>query len=143
MHLPVHHVYQFQCPKCFEHTTLPRQSPLGTSVDQQYQPTDIWPINFLCFRYGQVFSVQAAAIHQTTIVALAPNSGAASLWEIECECVHNNCGKHHAIYTKYLTDAPTSVVIDILLKAYPTIACTEEHSVEFRADRMEAHRLQF
>ena len=143
MHLLARHVFQFQCPLCQEHTVLPRQSPLGTYVGQQYQPSGIWPINFLCFRYEQACEVGHDAIHLETIVVQAPVSGEAALWQIECECAHENCGMHHAIYTKYLADEKPANVVGIVLNASPTIACTWTHPVVFLAEKMTAEKFEF
>ena len=98
--------------------------------------------NFLCFRYERLCEVLAEAIHFETIAAQAPVSGEAALWQIECECVHENCGALHAIYTKYLADASTADVIRILRNANPIIACMTEHSVELRDGKIIAKRLE-
>jgi hypothetical protein len=143
MHLAVRRVFHFQCPLCHEHMILPRQSPLGTYVGQQYQPSGIWPINFLCFRFAQVSLVPRDSIHLDTIVVQAPVSGEAALWQIECECVHKDCGMHHAIYTKYLADENAENVARLLLDPTPLIACTSEHNAEFSAERMEAEKFEF
>lgn len=143
MHLAMRRVFQFQCPLCSEHMILPRQSPLGTYVDQQYQPSGIWPINFLCFRYGQVSQVPRESIHLDTIVVQAPVSGEAALWQIECECVHENCGMYHAIYTKYLADESAKNVERLLLDSTHLLACTQEHNAEFSAERTKAEKFEF
>jgi hypothetical protein len=143
MHLPARYVYQFQCPACYEHMILPRQSPLGKYGDQQYLPMDTWPIEFLCFRLGQVCLVQVAAIHQETIAALAPTSGEADLWQIVCECDHENCGEHRAIYTKYLADETAQNVCGILLSAAHVVPCSKGHTLKLNAKKMEAEKLPF
>jgi len=48
-------VYWVSC-HCGERILLPRQCPLGTFEDQEYQATDKWPADFLCLRCGLGFS---------------------------------------------------------------------------------------
>lgn len=137
-------VYQFPCPVCGGHTVLPRRSPLGTYGELQYQPTDAWPINFLCFHNGQVSQVPRGAIRPDTLVTeQIPTPGAASLWQIQCECAHENCGKRHTIYSKYSTDAQPSDVGKLLFQPAQSIPCTSTHALEIRVDTVTADRLDF
>jgi hypothetical protein len=61
---------------------------------------------------------------------------------IEYECAQQSCGQRHSIYTKYSTDGTPEIVASLLLKANLTIACTEDHSVELDASRVNALRLE-
>jgi hypothetical protein len=137
------HVFLFNCPLCHEHVVLPRQSPLRTYVGQQYRPSGIWPIDFLCFRYAQVSQVPVESIRLDVIVVPGPVSGEAALWQIECECVHENCGMLHTIYTKYLADESAKNVERLLLEPVPLVACTHEHNADFSADMTKAEKFDF
>ncbi len=64
-------------------------------------------------------------------------------WEIECECVHSNCGLPHAIYTRYLGHRTKQDVLEDVLKANPRISCTGDHNAEFDSRKMKVRKLEF
>src|ERR1700722_3749049 len=84
---------------------LPRQSPLGTSGDQRYQPTDEWPASFLCLRHAHT-SVRSANDLEVEAETLDPE-GHPLLWRIVCRCGHENCGRLHVFYVHRMPDWPT------------------------------------
>lgn len=135
-------VFQFSCPLCEESVVLPRESPLGTYEGQRYLTKGMWPINFLCFRHKQV-SVCSPDIRLETMFVLSQQINLAALWEIVSECGRENCGRHHAIYTKYLEDATPQDVIDILLEATTAVPCTGNHSIQLSSDHSTAQKLDF
>jgi hypothetical protein len=46
-------IFVVTCPVCGESIPLPRRSLLGMFEPPHCQPTDIWPINYLCHECGQ------------------------------------------------------------------------------------------
>jgi hypothetical protein len=138
----IRYVCQFRCDGA-EHTfVLPRQSPLGISVGERYQPTDIWPIDFLCLQHGHVCRVGREAILLDSVAALAPGLREAYLWEIEYECARENCGQHRTIYTRYSADGMPSDVLGAALNAKVAILCREGHLIALDVSRMNVCRLE-
>jgi hypothetical protein len=129
-------VCRFQCDGVDHTFVLPRQSPLGKSVGEQYQPTGIWPIDFLCLPHGHVCRVGREAIRLEGVAALAPGLHEGVLWEIEYECARQNCGQRQTIYTRYSAVGAQSDVIRAVLGTRARILCSEGHEARLDAARM-------
>jgi hypothetical protein len=125
------------CPLCGEEIVLPRHSPLGTGDGLRYQPTDVWPVAFLCVGRGQVCECPADT-HLESIPLPDQSSEMEFLWEIQCECAHIGCGARKTIYTKQPINANASSVVQKLVDAIP-FPCTEgDHSYGISAETAEA-----
>jgi hypothetical protein len=113
---------------------LPRQSPLGTTVDQRYQPTDEWPASFLCLRHGHT-SVRSVDSIQLEAEMLG-QEGRPLLWRIVCRCGHENCGRLHVFYVHRMPDWPT--ITRLIMKINPSVPCGDgSHSLVWRENSME------
>jgi hypothetical protein len=129
------HCVKMDCPAgddqyCY--IPLPHQSPLGIIADRQYQPIGEWPATFLCLRHGRVFIYWPYSIlHE--IEPRVPGEPVPPLWQIECECAHENCGKLHTIYTARAPDRET--VLKAIARRNPTIVCGD-HNLIWREDLM-------
>jgi len=132
-----------RCPACGESIVLPRQSPLGMYESQQYLPSPMWPIAFLCNRHAQVCECSAATIDLDPVQRPNQSQPGISLWEIEVECAHSNCGLPHYIYAKYRPDKTAQDVVERLLKANPRIRCSGNHDVLLKAEKMKVTELPF
>ena len=69
----IQHVFTISCPTCHGTTVLPRRSLLGIFVHPECQPTDIWPITYLCPDCGQLSVQTAEMIHQEGVEAQGRN----------------------------------------------------------------------
>ncbi len=138
----IRRVGKLPCGEIEHGFVLPRQSPLGIFDDQQSQPKGTWPIAFLCLPHGLAWQVTPDMIHLDTVQTVPPGLHEASVWQVEYECAHNNCGRHWTIYTKHSTDADPDYVVLRVLNANPTIQCEGEHVVVFDRYRMKAQHLE-
>ncbi len=111
---------------------LPRRSPLGIFEGQYSLSMGDWPATLLCLRHGRSFSHWADSVRLETEVRVR-NRPVPSLWKIECECAHENCGKPHAIYTARAPDWAT--ILARILGTKPTVPCGD-HSLVWREDLM-------
>jgi hypothetical protein len=111
---------------------LPRQSLLGTFEGQHCLPKGEWPATFLCLRHGRAFVCFPDSIHLEIDIRL-PGQPVSSLWRIECECAHENCGKLHSIYTAGEKDWPT--IVRRILRRNPLVPCCD-HKLLWREDLM-------
>jgi hypothetical protein len=123
-----------------EKIVLPRQSPLGTIEGLDYQPTDIWPAIFVCTRHGSAFSRSAQAVELEEIPKPDQGSRDSQLWQIECRCDHENCGRMLAIYTQGSALIDAFEIVHLVLKAKPKIPC-EGHDLVLSEQRMIASGL--
>jgi len=140
-------VFFVRCQKCGESIVLPRQSPLGKYGDREYQPTDRWPITLLCIAHAQLCGV-APRFRREVIVMPDPGPRRVSLWQIDCECGRENCGKPQTIYTTYLSIGTQEDIARELSKAaadvLPKTACaTGLHDLVIRKDKISARILAF
>lgn len=145
--MQMRHVCKFNCHDCEHEFVLPRQSPLGISEGERYQATDRWPLDFLCWRHGQMCLVGLESIHLDTVPALPLGFQLASLWGIEVECANKRCGLHRAIYTKRSADETPSAVAQLVFSIRPLIDCpavggAERHRLQFDYHRMRAVRFE-
>ena len=130
-------VCRFQCDGA-EHTfVLPRQSPLGTYVGEQYQPTGIWPIEFLCLQHGHVCRVTLGTIRLESVETRGQDQYEALLWKIEYECARQNCGQRQTIYTRYSAVGAKSDVLRVVSETGTRVLCSEGHEAKFGAAQME------
>ena len=138
-------VLEFDCPLCGESIILPRQSPLGVYGGVACEPSGRWPLKFLCTARGLFCEVPSAAIRRGTTPMWSIDQHAGSFWEIECPCSQKNCGRHHAIYTKFSGNATEREVVVAAVRASNAIslmmACSAHHLV-VRQDRICARRLK-
>jgi hypothetical protein len=136
-------VFLFRCPLCGESIVLPRQSPLGKYEGQQYLTTPMWPITFLCKKHGQSCECSVDKIDLEPIQRPDPPPHWETLWEIEAECVHGNCGLRHVIYAKYSPDGTSASVVQSFLATSARVPCTGDHDAEFRTGKIRAKALEF
>jgi len=120
-------VCHFECDGAEHDIVLPRRSPLGIFDDPQSLPTDKWPITFLCLPHRHMCAVPVEAIRLDTAQIAAPSTYEVCLWQIEFECVRENCGLRQTIYTRYSPDAKPSDVESALQDASHVIACKGGH----------------
>ena len=118
---------------------LPLQSPLGKYADQKYQPMGKWPSAFLCLRHGRV-SVDWPDSIRHGIEPRVPGQPVPQLWQIECECAHENCGTLHTIYTARAPDRET--VLKCIARWNPTLACGD-HNLIWREDLIRLTEFPF
>lgn len=67
--MPMLRLYVITCPyrDCRESIVLPRQSLLGRFEHPQCQPSDIWPITYLCSRCKTLSEYSAEMIHPVAV----------------------------------------------------------------------------
>jgi hypothetical protein len=117
---------------------LPHQGPLGIVEGLDYQPVGAWPVIFVCAQHGNAFSRST----QDVLLKEVPDqvSRYSRLWQIECRCAHENCGRILAIYTTGSALADASEILIRVLKANPAIACAG-HDLVLIERQMIATRL--
>lgn len=113
---------------------LPRQSPLGKYEGLRYQSMGEWPLTFLCLRHGLSFSCWPYSIHLETDMRL-PGQSVSPLWQIECECARENCGKLHTIYTGLMPN--WYAIAQRILKIEPRVPCGD-HKLIWNGSSMRA-----
>src|SRR5437667_7724312 len=111
------------CPHCNKPSLLPHQSPLGIFEGLESQPTDEWPIIFLCRACGQM-----SERSEPDFDCVVPESRFPDLWRIECVCDHENCRRPRAIYITYGKDSHEKEVRQLLIRRALQFPCTEGHS---------------
>ena len=142
----VFQIYQLECPGCGESIVLPRQSPLGKYAGLEYQRQGIWPPIFLCRQTERLYEV-SSLIHSIEVTRL-PLKSDLSLWEIDCECAYNHCGKMNLIFAKYSTTVNPGAIVDVLCRAtsdlLPKIACVSKlHDLILRKEAISPRTLDF
>lgn len=60
-------VFEIACSECHVATVLPRRSLLGIFEHPQRQPSDAWPINYLCSECGHLSERVHAPLHPVGI----------------------------------------------------------------------------
>jgi hypothetical protein len=131
-----------ECPLCKNSVLLPRQSPLGRYEGPRYQPTDIWPIDFVCFLNGQVCQAHPASIHPKTGGVSNLDRGAAVLWETVFACAHEDCGRLRTLYSRQSADSTPEAAIQTVLAANPSLTCEGRHRFGIAAETAEARMLR-
>ena|ERR1035437_10023036 len=116
------------------HIPLPRQSPLGIFEGQHSLSIGDWPATFLCLRHARSFLCSADSVRLETEVR-GRDRPVPSLWKIECECAHENCGRLHTIYTARIPDWPTIVTRTLKTNPKPKVPCAG-HDLVWREDLM-------
>jgi hypothetical protein len=143
---PAVDVFEVRCPLCTASIALPRRSPLGIYGGLAYLPTDKWPITFWCTAREQLCEV-APQFHRKTVAMQDPSPRWVSLWAIECECVHENCGKHHAIYTRDYSTAPERDIRAALWQFVGSktlgLACDSTHDLILQPEKIWPTRFDF
>jgi hypothetical protein len=134
-------VFCFPCPACGELIPLPAQGALGAIAAFQYYCAYVWPIRFFCQRFSVVREVSGSTIHLASEKMISQTSRQRSLWQIDCECCLENCGKLHSIYTGYERDAPPDVLCRKLFSSNPMVKCLGGHPAKFRREHLTAFRL--
>jgi len=116
-------VFLLRCP-CGAPIVLPRQSPLGRYEGQHYQPTDAWPVLFVC-THCERQSVHRPPTRQETLDDnLAQYLRRHTFWRFEIECDHENCGELLVIHTISEADA---LDIDVLPAVRRIVPPTHAH----------------
>lgn len=103
----------------------------------------MWPITFLCKKHGQSCECSVDKIDLEPIQRPDPPPHWETLWEIEAECVHGNCGLRHVIYAKYSPDGTSASVVQSFLATSARVPCTGDHDAEFRTGKIRAKALEF
>jgi hypothetical protein len=119
---PTQRVDVLYCP-CGEQIVLPRQTPLGISGDRHYQPMNGWPLTYLCPYCGRLSEHSPHTVQRVGVEAMVPSPYSETLWSVEFECAHENCGTRHAIYTKQRVVASEDSVATTLFARMPTATC--------------------
>ena len=129
----------FRCPCCDMPVSLPPQGQLGKTEDLRYQPTGSWPIELLCVertRWGQ--AVPGEFYEPFLVHSKQPLS---DLWEIVCECAHENCEMKHTLYAHSLIDIDAGVLADIAAHAEGQApACRGIHRLEMSQEKIAGVR---
>jgi hypothetical protein len=129
------HCVKMNCPagdNQFCNIPLPLQSPIGIYADRQYQPIGEWPVTCLCLRHGLVSAYWLDSIHHE-IEMMALGQPVPQMWQIECECAHENCGKLHTIYTARAPDWET--ILRAIARWNPNVPCGD-HILIWRKELM-------
>ena len=134
----VRDAYRFPCPLCKVSIILPRRSPLGIYEGQQCQPTSEWPIQLLCILRGRVCKCIGENLRRSLEPLPDQSLQLASLWQIDCECASEGCGRHSSIYTWWLESAAASNIVSAAIEAEPIIACTLAHDLVLKREKMRA-----
>src|SRR5579863_6738763 len=108
-----------KCLGCGRSNYLPHRSPLGIFQHPESRPTDVWPITFVCTSCGKV-----SAHYSPPDDHGGPAGSLPDLWQVECQCDHENCGKHHDIYTTYNSGFPKEAVRQRLVQLSVRIGCS-------------------
>ena len=111
---------------------LPAQSLLGMGEGPHDLPMGTWPAAFLCLKHAHV-CIRTQNDVQLEDEIQVPDEPIPSLWRIECECGHENCGKRHAIYTSRAPDWET--IKRIILLREPIVSC-EGHPLVWSEESM-------
>ncbi|MGB6690474.1 MAG: hypothetical protein WBE76_21780 [Terracidiphilus sp.] len=92
-----------QCPNCGRYTVLPPRSHLGTFDNEASPSKDIWPINYLCLRCGQLSVIPA----QTIRSARPGKQDQYQVVRYDFASVQSGTLRHIALYTREKTDSST------------------------------------
>jgi hypothetical protein len=109
---------------------LPHRSPLGIFEGLENQTTDKWPITFLCIACGKLS--EQSIVHDDEA---NPRSRQPDFWQIEYVCDHENCGRHHAIYTTCSPDIPEAKAFERIEERKIRMTCGD-HSFPLTAKRV-------
>jgi hypothetical protein len=117
------HCVNLNCPDgesqlCY--IPLPLQSPIGIYEGQKYRPMGKWPVTFLCLRHGQASAYLPDMIRHG-IESMVPGQPVPQMWQIECQCAHEHCGKLHTIYTARAPDWKT--ILRAVGRWNPSVPC--------------------
>lgn len=126
-----------QCPGCENgRTILPRQSRLGTFRALPNPSKYSWPAMFLCRECERTSLDWGTNIRSDSEEVPAPTSGLAPvLWQIEYECVRENCGEPHVLYMRWLEGDSAESVSARAVKGAPSIPCKDGHFVQTDATK--------
>jgi hypothetical protein len=117
---------------------LPLQSHLGISEGLHYRPIGDWREIFLCLRHGLAFSRSPHNI-SLELEPHRPDQSAYPLWQIECVCGHEDCGKRRAIYTSKGPD-DWQWIVGRILKLSPRVPC-DGHPLVWRKDLIRGYEI--
>jgi hypothetical protein len=131
----------FLCPACTEPILLPHRSLLGTCEGREYRPTGIWPIGFLCTQSLRVCECSGEEIRPEIAPVMDPHQGRGVLWQIDCECAHENCGVRSTVYTIHSADADVTEIVGMLLYASSTSICAGGHPLHLEKEAVSAKPL--
>lgn len=109
---------------------LPHRSPLGIFEYPQCLPTDEWPAMFLCLRHGHTCGREANSV-RLEAEALVPGQPVPALWQIQCQCARERCGRWHKLYTAKMPDWRS--IVRWILKTNPPVPC-DLHTLVWRED---------
>lgn len=139
MTIPVQ--FRFTCLLCKESITLPRHSPLGFYAGSEYNPSPLWPINLLCYQYQQVSKCPFDMVQTIPLEKQVHVVYPAAVWQIVGDC-GQDCDTT-PIYIWESGEASTDMVMNIVLKANPTVLCSCGHDIQWQAETMKATMLPF
>lgn len=138
-------VFCSRCP-CGHPIVLPRQGPLGIYEGLHYRPTEgVWPVRFLCINCGQVTPALTGIferIHPSKLPAqnLPRNL---SLWKIDCECAHSNCGSQRTIYATWFPRGLESELAAKVAEFFVGVWCDSQHEFYPNREKMKLEKLEF
>jgi len=132
--------YSFRCP-CGTSIPLPRQSLLGIFARQQRQPTDEWPIDFLCLACGRLFSQSdkqllpgGPYLHETQLPKTC-------LWKIDFLCDQDNCESLQRIYVLYLESAQPKEAIGTSIEFLTSATCALAQEIPLHTEMVTDEKL--
>jgi hypothetical protein len=99
---------------------LPYQNLVGMCDGPRELPLGTWPAVFFCMKHAHTCVRSPRNIELEEEIEV-PDEPMPSLWRIECECAHENCGKRHAVYTSRAPDWET--IERVILLRNPSVAC--------------------
>jgi hypothetical protein len=101
---------------------LPRQSHLGKYEGLDYRPTYNWREIFLCTRHGRVYERSPRNI-QLVLQARGLHQHVSPLWQLDCECGQEGCGKRRTIYTG--GESEMASIVRVIMQAKPELTCDD------------------
>lgn len=147
---PVIEVLRSRCPACGISITLPRSSSLGYYRYPEFEKSSEWPIWLLCDwldpsdGHPQLRKWDDPDFKLEKIPSeLTPEAQRASLWQVDCKCAHEGCENRHRIYMWYLATATLETITGFLSRAYPKLACAEDHLLDARQESTVVTRIEF
>lgn len=116
-------VYTADCLLCGAPTVLPHQSSLGTFRGQLCQPNPVWPIKLLCVVTAQVCEHPFDKFRRRDLETPYRTPQTVVLWQVECECARENCGRKFTLYAWYREDMSKEDLIAVAVRAKANLHC--------------------
>lgn len=140
--------FKFKCPLCSESITLPRQSELGTYINEKYDTvSNSWPVQWLCIPHERVCECSSDRIERIEFEEQPHVEFPAAVWKIEHPCSQDGCNGYNACFRGYtlwdLSETCQGSLIDRIVTSKPRALCTADHPIDWQAGRVKATMLPF